>query len=254
MRIIVNADDLGRSEAVNEATFALMQRGLVTSATIIATGSALSDVAKRYKDFPHCSFGVHLFLDEFKPVTDLSEFHEILDSDGRLKEDARTFTFHKALRKALLKEWEAQVERVRSVGIPVSHLDSHHHVHTLPAMFGTFKALQRRTGLRKVRVSLNCYLQSVSPLHLAKKQLFNFALRHYVPSITTRHFVNFGIFHALLSHNKLPKTSSIEVMVHPGAETYMKTSVESEDELVKLDGSWQELLPREHRFISYNDL
>ena len=110
-------------------------------------------------------------------------------------------------------------------------------------------------ALRKVRITLNRYAQPVSHLHVAKKTVFNFALRHLVPSVTTRWFMSFGIFHALLTQGRLPRDpSSIELMVHPAAATYMKAPAEYEDELVKLGEDWREHLPWEHRLISYNDL
>jgi predicted glycoside hydrolase/deacetylase ChbG (UPF0249 family) len=250
-KIIINADDLGRSVAVNEATFDLIDRGLVTSATIVASGEALEDVARRCGDYPHCSFGVHLFLDEYQPLT--AGFRRLLVPSDRLKEAVREALLND--REAVLQELQAQVERVRAAGIPVSHIDSHHHVHTVPEFFGTLKALQRRTGVDKVRLTLNCYAQPASHLHLAKKTIFNFALRHYVPSVTTRWFMSFGIFHAVLTQGRLPnRPSSIELMVHPAAATYVKTPAKYEDELVKLAGDWRKHLPWEHRLISYNDL
>jgi predicted glycoside hydrolase/deacetylase ChbG (UPF0249 family) len=251
MRIIVNADDLGRSMAVNEATFALMYKGLVTSATVVASGEALDDVARRCRDYPHCSFGVHLFLDEFPPVTDLPAVAGLQLTGDSLKSHVRAMAKDP---EAILKELEAQVDRVRSAGIPVSHIDSHHNVHTVPAMFVILKALQRRTGVRKVRLTLNCYAQPVSALHLVKKTVFNFALRHIVPSITTRWFVSFGAFYALLRQGRLPRPSSIELMVHPAAATYMRYPAEFEDELTELAGDWRRRLPWEHQLISYNDL
>lgn len=255
MRIIVNADDLGRSLEVNEATFALIDRGLVTSATIIATGEAIDDVARRFKNYPHCSFGVHLFLDEFFPATDLTAFSELLQPQGAFKADARKFKFTPTVRTALLNEWKAQVDRVKSLGIPISHFDSHHHVHTIPDMFGALKALQRHTGIYKTRISMNRFSDPVSGLLLAKKMIFNLALRHWVPSITTRWFTNFGMFHDLLEKNRLPSPSTIELMVHPAAGSYMKgPSNYEEDEIIKLNQDWRERLPWEYELINYNDL
>ena len=69
MRIIINADDLGISQEVNDAIFGLMAEGKVTSATILANGPAVEEAARRVAEFPECSFGVHLNLTEFKPWT-----------------------------------------------------------------------------------------------------------------------------------------------------------------------------------------
>lgn len=255
-RIIVNADDVGRSQIVNDHTFALMDAGKVTSATIVAGGAAFNDVARRCRNYPHCSFGVHLYLDDFAPLTNFSAFDCLRESGGRFKSDARTYKFTSGLRKAFLSEWLAQIDRVCSAGIPVSHLDSHHHVHTIPAMFGVLKELQRRTGLRKVRISRNCYSadEPASFLRLLKKRIFNFALRHYVPTITTTHFTAFGSFNALLKSGRALQPRSIELMVHPGAATYINEPARYEAELVELNRPWTANLPWTYTFINYNDL
>src|SRR5262245_2766147 len=68
MKIIVNADDLGMSESVNDAIFDGMQRNVITSATMLANGAAVESAVGRLHQFPGYSFGVHLNLTEFEPV------------------------------------------------------------------------------------------------------------------------------------------------------------------------------------------
>src|SRR5690349_11238443 len=67
--VIINADDLGMSERVNEAIFDLMAQGRVTSATVMANGPAFRHAISGISRFPACSFGAHLNLTEFAPVT-----------------------------------------------------------------------------------------------------------------------------------------------------------------------------------------
>jgi hypothetical protein len=67
--VIVNADDLGMSREVNDAIFELMSRGRISSATILANAPATRDAARRAQAFPRCSFGVHLNLTQFEPLT-----------------------------------------------------------------------------------------------------------------------------------------------------------------------------------------
>ena len=55
--LIVNADDLGATVPVNDAIFSLMDRGLVTSATILANGVAFRDAAARLKNYPAAHSG-----------------------------------------------------------------------------------------------------------------------------------------------------------------------------------------------------
>src|SRR5436309_2289835 len=85
MTIIVNGDDLGMSESINEAIFQGMERGAITSATMLSNGAAVKHAAQSVHLFPACSFGVHLNLTEFSPLcsgspTDLAR---ILDANQR---------------------------------------------------------------------------------------------------------------------------------------------------------------------------
>src|SRR5690348_13237242 len=102
MKVIINADDLGISSEVNAATFELMSQGRVTSATLMANGSAVEAAARCTKDFRHCSFGVHLNVDEFRPLTTHPGLQPILDADRRLVGNAlRQVRIRAPLREAI---------------------------------------------------------------------------------------------------------------------------------------------------------
>ena len=60
MKIIINADDLGKSMKVNDAIFKLMDKNLITSSTIMANGDYVEDAIVRSKKYPNFSFGIHL--------------------------------------------------------------------------------------------------------------------------------------------------------------------------------------------------
>jgi predicted glycoside hydrolase/deacetylase ChbG (UPF0249 family) len=45
------------------------------------------------------------------------------------------------------REWEAQLERLRSLGIEPTHLDSHHHIHFEPTVFPAFLEVAKAHGL-----------------------------------------------------------------------------------------------------------
>src|ERR1700687_3982114 len=115
MKIIINADDLGIHRDVNDAIFALMGERRITSATLLANGAEVEDAARRLDGFPYCSFGAHLNLSEFRPLTTGAGLKPILRADGcfagnRLREIRSTG----ALREAVFAEWSAQVERLQS--------------------------------------------------------------------------------------------------------------------------------------------
>src|SRR5258707_9697646 len=119
MRIIVNADDLGMNECVNEAIFQGMRRGTITSATMLSNGAAVKVAAQSLRLFPKCSFGVHLNLTEYSPLcpgsyTDLAR---ILDANQCFKGNLiREVGISVPMLGAIFREWCCQIENLIRLG------------------------------------------------------------------------------------------------------------------------------------------
>jgi predicted glycoside hydrolase/deacetylase ChbG (UPF0249 family) len=249
LKVIVNADDLGTSLEVNNAIFQLIAMGRVTSATLLANGAALSDAAKRSKSFPQCSFGVHLNASQWQPLTHNPDLRPILDDGGCFAGNRlRELHITGALRTALVREWCVQVAQIQAAGVQISHLDSHHHMHTVPGVFPVLKQLQRRFGIRRVRQTMNIYPPDApaSRRLLASKALWNWALRNYFTTATTDGFTDLQTFHQAAS--RLARHFRIvELMVHPGGEGYVT-------ETTLLTGEWWRDIPIPIQMISFNEL
>jgi predicted glycoside hydrolase/deacetylase ChbG (UPF0249 family) len=222
MRIIVNADDFGISNEVNDATLELMSRGVVTSATIMANGPCFRGAVQGSQRFPDCSFGVHLNLTELRPlgmhrglkglVGDTGEFNGLLDREPARVRKTRALLF------AVADEWGRQIERIADAGIRISHLDSHQHVHTIPILFPVLKYVQAKYRIRKVRTTRNVYTAGKEPSRRARwaKGLYQFGLRWCYSTRTTDAFMDFQTFYqrAVLGDQRWP---TVEVMTHPGS-------------------------------------
>jgi predicted glycoside hydrolase/deacetylase ChbG (UPF0249 family) len=251
MLIIVNADDLGASEPINKEVFDLMESGLVTSATIMSNAPAFAHAAERTRDFPNCSFGVHLNLSAFRPMSYSPGLDPVLDEIGNLSRKVFEVPITAGMQAAFLQEWTAQVQHVYDAGVPISHFDSHHHAHTIPKLFPVLKALQRRFGIRKVRSTINLLPpeERMSSLRSLKKALFRFALHHYYPTKSPDGFATFDDFAAALKSGRLPKFQFLELMVHPGT-----TNPRYIEEIALLRSGWQTSLPPRFRLGSYHSL
>jgi len=249
MKIIINADDLGLDRRTNDAIFRLIDKRRVTSATLLANlpGLEEEEVTCRLPEFPYCSFGVHLNISEGPPLAPQAALGPILNGQGCFSGNAiRQVKITSALRGAVYNEYAAQIERLLSLGVKISHIDSHHHVHTTPGLFPVLKRIQKRFGIRKVRLSVNRYDEPISwRLRLAKR-LWNFALRRYYRTRTTRAFTSLAVFLDLVERHRI-NDESIELMVHPGLR-------ECDAETQMLYTPWEQRIGFPIELISYNEL
>ena len=250
MRIIVNGDDLGVSEAVNGAIFEGMRRGRITSATMLANGPAIEAAVRELHLFPKCSFGVHLNLSEFEPVCRNSrkDLASILDKNGCFNGNSiREVRIDMSMLRAIFREWCSQIDSLMRLGLKPSHLDAHYHVHTIPQMLPVLAAIRKRYKINRVRISRNMYedFQRPSPVLLAKKRFFNLALRA-IGFRTTRIFTEFMTFVNLCAQRP-PRQKSAELMTHPG-------SLPRTQEAALLESDWPSRFSYEVTLISYNSL
>jgi predicted glycoside hydrolase/deacetylase ChbG (UPF0249 family) len=230
-RLIVNADDFGISPAVNREIGGLASAGLLTSTTMLVNAPATAEAVGMSARLDRISIGLHLALTQFKPASSDQRLSPILNSGGEFDGNAvRAAKITPALSEAIFIEWSAQVEQFLSYGIPLSHVDSHHHTHTIPALFLVLKKLQRRFGIRRIRISKNLY----GPPHIAsrglllKKRVWNEALRRLYATRTTDQFTTLDEFYQLYLREQRAHRSSgnharprvIELGVHPGHPSY----------------------------------
>jgi predicted glycoside hydrolase/deacetylase ChbG (UPF0249 family) len=255
VRLLVHADDLGMSPRVNDAIFQAMEAGRVTSASILANGPAVEDAVARSSAFPHASFGVHLNLTEFSPLTRSPALGFLTGADGAFagRRDllCRFATVHRPeVFRALVAEWVAQVDRIRQYGVPISHLDSHNHAHLVVQMVWVLKAVQARTGIRRIRPAMDLFdgrRYAADRVTRAKRRIQNAVLRCLPETRTPDHFTSLAAFVDPVAHGGVHPGESVEVMVHPGHPA-------CSEENALLATPWEQTLPWPVRRICYRDL
>jgi predicted glycoside hydrolase/deacetylase ChbG (UPF0249 family) len=105
--LIFNADDFGASTGVNRGIVEAHRLGVVTSASLMVTGSAVREAVSMSSDCPALDVGLHW------------------DVCG---EDDRSFAFDDA--GAVREEFRRQIGEFEDLlGRPPTHIDSHQHAH-----------------------------------------------------------------------------------------------------------------------------
>jgi predicted glycoside hydrolase/deacetylase ChbG (UPF0249 family) len=234
IRLVVNADDFGVSEPVNEGIVLAHRRGIVTSTSLMAVGRAFDHAVAWHRAIPTLDVGVHLTLVAERPLRPGSS---LAGPDGRFPPSAGAL-----LRRHLTggiklpevrAEWSAQIERVLKQGIAVSHLDSHQHVHVLPGLAEICLELAARYGIPFVRVPCERLALDRPPSLHGLKRLFGSAtlqffrtLAHLTgakqPNHSTLKFMGFhdggrlNLERLRRLLKELRPGSSYELMCHPG--------------------------------------
>jgi len=154
IRLIVNADDLGVSERINDGIVRAHRSGIVTAASLMAAGRAFDHAVQCCRGVPELDVGVHLTLVAEKPL--LQRTSSLAGDDGRLPPSVGVFLrrcLTGAIRMTDIQaELSAQIECVLDHGLEPSHLDSHQHVHALPGIAQLTLQLSDRYRIPFVRV------------------------------------------------------------------------------------------------------
>jgi predicted glycoside hydrolase/deacetylase ChbG (UPF0249 family) len=155
-QLVVNADDLGLTVGVNNGIFDAHDRGILTSASLLANAPATADAIRRVRARPALGVGVHLTLVDGTPILPPTRVPTLVEDDGRFRASWKPFIVACLRGRVALEEIEreltAQIYRVRSEGIRLTHLDAHKHVHAFPPIFAIVARLAERFRIPVVRV------------------------------------------------------------------------------------------------------
>jgi predicted glycoside hydrolase/deacetylase ChbG (UPF0249 family) len=156
-RLIINADDFGLTSGVNQAIAEGHERGLVTSATLMATGPALGNAAERALGFPKLSVGCHVVLVDGTPVMPAGEVRSLACArDGTAFTPSLSGFIQRAIAGRFVEEEieaeaSAQFSKLQVAGVPLSHFDTHKHTHVFPGILRPLLRAARACGIRALR-------------------------------------------------------------------------------------------------------
>ena len=254
IRVIINADDLGKSSEVNEAIGKALDARVITSSTIMANSTTWGEVHTIVDSNPQASFGVHLNLTEGRALTSnpVLRVAGIVDENNVFTKNVRNLpSYSDELLEAIKNEWDAQLDKViNTEGINVSHIDGHHHIHTFYPFRFILIDLLKKYGITKVRNRYNypngtikCLANAVFSALSAIDMIFHFfegkKSSHRLFSTVyssmenarwrkllgkyatmTEYFDSYEHFCQVIQSLKSANSATIELMCHPGHNKY----------------------------------
>ncbi len=238
LKKIFNADDFGISEGVNQAIVTAHTKGALNSTSLMVTMARTEEAVKLSKQMPNLSIGLHANLTNEQAVLPHKDIPLLIDENGRFKNGfvalALLSVLHpKELKRQAKAEIKAQIDKAVGLGVSLSHLDSHRHIHMIPSIFKACLELKAQYAIPRLRFINENPLRTIqttptkewlsdgglikslvlSACAVADKLLFGFRANTYFYSIVN----TCKISRDKLRNITVPKGYlAVEVMLHPG--------------------------------------
>ncbi len=233
--LIINGDDAGMCHTANEATIDCLEKGLMTTSTIMVPCPWFYEIAEYARSHPDRDFGVHLcHTAEWKkyrwgPVLAPDKVKGLVDRSGCLWSSVEEVYAHSTPEEAL-EEARAQIKKALAAGIDVTHLDSH---------MGTMQYDARyMDAYLKLAVEFNLPVRMASQETLVKFQQPGLRAKFSAQGVL---FPDHFVYEELSEESKDVKAFWLRVLkqLKPGVTELYIHAGKPTDELKAITGSWK---------------
>jgi len=156
-RLIVNADDFGRSESVNAAVIRAHQKGILTTASLMVNEPAAAEAVRLARENPRLGVGLHLTLVCGAAALPVQRIPGLAGQGGRFSDNPAAagwrYFFNAQCKTELRAEIEAQVAKFHATGLALDHINGHLHLHLHPVALKIILDNSRRWGVRAMRLT-----------------------------------------------------------------------------------------------------
>lgn len=152
--LLVNADDFGLTEGVNQAILELNTAGVLSSATLMATGAAFRSAVLAAFVQTTLDIGCHVVLVDGSPVLPYRQIPTLATSHGfrpTLGEFVKDLIRGKIRESEIEAEAAAQMQRIQSSGLTVTHIDTHKHTHMFARVLRPLLRAAKLRGVAAIR-------------------------------------------------------------------------------------------------------
>jgi hopanoid biosynthesis associated protein HpnK len=176
-RLIVNADDFGRSRSINDAVIRAHKEGILTTASLMVNEPAFEEAVTLAKANPALGVGLHLTLLCGHSSLAAEQIPGLVNGNREFTNNPGgagfRYFFRRELRKQLRAEIHAQFQKFRDTGLPLDHVNGHLHLHLHPTIFSILMEDAAQLGIERLRLTFDPFLLN---LRLASGHFFYRAL------------------------------------------------------------------------------
>lgn len=158
-RLIVNADDFGRSKSINAAVLRAHNEGILTTASLMMNEVACAEAIELARQTPGLGVGLHLTLLCGHSALAPQQIPGLVNSRGEFTNNPVNagfrYFFQRALREQLRAEIHEQFRKFRQTGLRLDHVNGHLHLHLHPVVFKILMEDAAELGIGPVRLTFD---------------------------------------------------------------------------------------------------
>lgn len=158
-RLVVNADDFGRSASINEAVVRAHREGILTTASLMVNEPACGPAVELARQNPRLGVGLHLTLLCGHAGLPQARIPGLVNSAGELTSNPAgagfRYFFLPGLRAQIRAEIREQFRRFRATGLALDHVNAHLHLHLHPTVFAILMQETRDLGIERMRLTFD---------------------------------------------------------------------------------------------------
>ena len=238
-RLIVNADDFGRSDSINAAVIRAHQEGILTTTSLMVNEPATAAALELARQNPRLGVGLHLALSHGRSALPPESIPKLVNERGEFSNHAAysglRYFARPCVRKQLRREIRAQFEKFRATGLPLDHVNGHLHFHLHPTIFRMVLELVEEFGVRQMRLTrepfwLDAPLASGQRFYRASHAAIYFCLSAYArPKLRRRNIRHTQRVFGLLQNARVNEAYLLKLLpiLPPGdSELYSHPSLD----------------------------
>jgi predicted glycoside hydrolase/deacetylase ChbG (UPF0249 family) len=241
-KIIINADDFGLVQGVNEGIIKAHKEGILTSATLMANLPGFDQAVEMAGANPELGVGVHLNILRGQPLSPVKKVDSLLSKELCFIPSVASLLYRMTRRRISFEEVErefrAQMERILSAGINPSHIDSEKHVHLIRPLFRIVLKLAKEYKINKVRFIQECCV-SRRPAQMLKSMFISLSSASMKKKMAQENVRSSDRFYGVCDSGRVSgvklqkvlqsvKEGVTEIMVHPGFITQEMIELEKQ--------------------------
>ena len=158
-RLIVNADDFGRTASINQAVIRAHREGILTATSLMVNELACEEAVALARENPKLGVGLHLTLLCGHSALPPEQIPGLANAKGEFTTNPPgagfRYFFQRSLREPLRREIHAQFQRFHATGLPLDHVNGHLHLHLHPTVFRILMADAPQLGIKHLRLTFD---------------------------------------------------------------------------------------------------